>query len=148
MAIVSDNAANNNTLIDGIVERAAEKSISLNRQWIRLRCMPHTVHLAALKVSCVSCLSQLFISYVITQLLEGVGAITATDRKTATSRAGNYQDAVTEPLDREHDDATAVGLYDEAEERYDFSSAFNTAGVQIAGEDILSAVEKVRLLFH
>jgi hypothetical protein len=91
----------------------------------------------------------LFISYVITQLLEGVGAITATDRKKATSRAGNYQDAVTEPLDREHDDATAVGTYDEAEEQYDYSSAlYYTPEPETAGEDILSAVEKVRLIFY
>jgi hypothetical protein len=51
MAIMTDNASNNNTLVDGIVERAKKQGISMNGDWVRLRCMPHTVHLAALKVS-------------------------------------------------------------------------------------------------
>jgi hypothetical protein len=51
MAFVTDNASNNNTLIDGIVARAMRQGISMNGDWIRLHCMPHTVHLAALKVS-------------------------------------------------------------------------------------------------
>ena len=51
MAFVMDNASNNNTLVDGIVERAKKQGIPMNSDWVRLRCMPHTVHLAALKVS-------------------------------------------------------------------------------------------------
>jgi hypothetical protein len=51
MAIMTDNASNNNTLVDGIVERAKKQGVSMNGDWVRLRCMPHTVHLAALKVS-------------------------------------------------------------------------------------------------
>jgi hypothetical protein len=51
MAIMMDNASNNDTLIQGIVDLAESKGIKLNAQWIRLRCMPHTVHLAVLKVS-------------------------------------------------------------------------------------------------
>jgi hypothetical protein len=51
MAVMMDNASNNNTLIRGIVTLAERKGISLNAEWIRLRCMPHTVHLAVLKVS-------------------------------------------------------------------------------------------------
>jgi hypothetical protein len=51
MAFMTDNASNNDTLIDGIVDLAKQQSISLNGDWIRLRCMPHTVHLAALKVN-------------------------------------------------------------------------------------------------
>lgn len=54
MAFVTDNASNNNTLIDGIVERAKKQGILMNGTWARLRCMPHTVHLAALKVSVYS----------------------------------------------------------------------------------------------
>jgi len=52
MAFMADNASNNDTMIDGIVALALEdeKAIQLNAQWIRMRCMPHTVHLAALKV--------------------------------------------------------------------------------------------------
>jgi hypothetical protein len=51
MAIMTDNASNNDTLVGGIVERAKKQGISMNGDWVRLRCMPHTVHLAALKVS-------------------------------------------------------------------------------------------------
>jgi hypothetical protein len=47
MAFMTDNASNNNTLINGIVELVKQQGISLNGDWIRLRCMPHTVHLAA-----------------------------------------------------------------------------------------------------
>jgi hypothetical protein len=50
MAFMTDNASNNDTLIDGIVALAEKKGIRMNAKWIRLRCMPHTVHLAALKV--------------------------------------------------------------------------------------------------
>jgi hypothetical protein len=51
MAFMTDNASNNDTLVDAIVAHAKGQGISLHPQWIRLRCMPHTVHLAALKVS-------------------------------------------------------------------------------------------------
>ncbi|KAF8228888.1 hypothetical protein L208DRAFT_1108282, partial [Tricholoma matsutake] len=49
MAFMTDNASNNDTLIDGIVDLVKQQSISLNGDWIWLHCMPHTVHLAALK---------------------------------------------------------------------------------------------------
>jgi hypothetical protein len=55
MAFMTDNASNNNTLIDGIVDRAKNQDISMNADWVCLCCMPHTVHLAALKVSILTC---------------------------------------------------------------------------------------------
>jgi hypothetical protein len=54
MGIMTDNASNNNTMVDGIVARAKNQGISMNGNWVRLRCMPHTVHLAALKVNAYS----------------------------------------------------------------------------------------------
>ena len=51
MVFMTDNVSNNDTLIDGIVERAKRQGISLNGDWIHLHCMPHTVHLEALKVN-------------------------------------------------------------------------------------------------
>ena len=45
-----DNASNNDTLVDGIALRARAKGILFNPLWARLRCMLHTVHLAAIKV--------------------------------------------------------------------------------------------------
>ena len=46
-----DNAYNNNTMVEGIKARAALEGIELNAAWARLRCMPHTIHLAAIKVA-------------------------------------------------------------------------------------------------
>jgi hypothetical protein len=45
-----DNATNNDTMVEGIQRRAQAKGIEMKASWVRLRCMPHTVHLAAVKV--------------------------------------------------------------------------------------------------
>ena len=37
-------------MVDGIQSQAANEGIQLNATWARLRCMPHTIHLAAIKV--------------------------------------------------------------------------------------------------
>ena len=49
-----DNASNMDTLVDGIAKRALAAGIKFNTIWARLRCMPHTVHLSALKVSAIN----------------------------------------------------------------------------------------------
>lgn len=46
-----DNASNNDTMVDEIERRARSQGIIFNAKWGRLRCMPHTIHLAAIKVS-------------------------------------------------------------------------------------------------
>ncbi|KAI0302923.1 hypothetical protein BC826DRAFT_881232, partial [Russula brevipes] len=84
-----DNASNNNTMVESIKERAALEGIKLDAAWARLRCMPHTIHLAAIK------------------LLEAIGAVSKSDSQKATSRNGNYQDSATAPLNRAHDDKAA-----------------------------------------
>jgi hypothetical protein len=50
IAIVSDNAQNNDTMMDKleILYRAA--GIPFLRQWARIRCIPHVLHLSATKV--------------------------------------------------------------------------------------------------
>jgi hypothetical protein len=53
MSFMMDNATNNDTFITGIVSRAKQVDIHLNASWIRLRCLPHTVHLAAIKVTLI-----------------------------------------------------------------------------------------------
>lgn len=50
MAIMMDNASNNDTLVESLVRRAAAEGIFLDGKMIRLCCMPHTTHLVALKV--------------------------------------------------------------------------------------------------
>ncbi len=51
MAFMMDNASNNNTLVDSIVQHANCQGISINNDWVCLHCMPHMIHLVALKVS-------------------------------------------------------------------------------------------------
>ncbi|KAH9009437.1 hypothetical protein EDB85DRAFT_1849940, partial [Lactarius pseudohatsudake] len=76
-----DNTTNNDTMLQSIQYRAREEGIRMKASWVRLWCIPHTIHLAAVK------------------LLEAIGAITKEDTKKAVSRGGNYQDSATLPLD-------------------------------------------------
>lgn len=69
------------------------------------------------------------------QLLEAIGAISKEDGKKAASRGSNYQDSVTIPLDRAHDD-DAVGLMD-GEDLEQLSLTPTTSN------NILHAVDKV-----
>jgi len=50
MVIMTDNTSNNNTLVDEIIEHAKKQGISMRSDWVYLHCMPHTIHLVALKV--------------------------------------------------------------------------------------------------
>ena len=45
-----DNATNNNTLAAGIAQRSKEAGAHFLAKDSRMCCMPHTVHLAAIKV--------------------------------------------------------------------------------------------------
>ena len=49
-AFMLDNATNNNTMVEGIQRQATLEGIVFNATWAHLRCLPHTVHLAAVKV--------------------------------------------------------------------------------------------------
>ena len=50
MAIMMDNASNNDTMMEAIESRCREAGIDFSAQKSRMRCMPHTIHLAAIKV--------------------------------------------------------------------------------------------------
>ena len=50
IAIVMDNASNNNTLMTSLESRCHQRGISFSAEDSRMRCMPHTIHLAAIKV--------------------------------------------------------------------------------------------------
>lgn len=52
MAIVADNASNNDTMMDALETKAAKQGVIFQATDARCRCMPHTVHLAAMKVYC------------------------------------------------------------------------------------------------
>jgi hypothetical protein len=123
-----DNAMNNDTFVDGIERRAKKAGVPFNASWARLRCMPHTIHLAAIKV-CFSTMSMSMAHSVpVLKLLEGIGAVSRAEGKKAASRAGNYQDTATASLDRSLDNS-ATTLDD-------------PVGSDISG-DILSSVDKV-----
>ena len=51
MSIISDNAANNDTMMSHLEGMFAAEGIDFNAVYSRGRCLPHTVHLAAIKVS-------------------------------------------------------------------------------------------------
>jgi hypothetical protein len=49
-AFVMDNATNNNTLVVAFERRCIAAGIPFSARDGRMRCMPHTIHLSALKV--------------------------------------------------------------------------------------------------
>ncbi|KAJ6573645.1 hypothetical protein B0H10DRAFT_2348564 [Mycena sp. CBHHK59/15] len=71
IAFVMDNATNNDTMIEVFEQKCEAKGINFSAMDSRIRCMPHTAHLAALK------------------LLEAIGVITKTNHKKASGRSGN-----------------------------------------------------------
>ncbi|KAF8799535.1 hypothetical protein BYT27DRAFT_7120256 [Phlegmacium glaucopus] len=50
IVIVMDNASNNNMLMTSLEQWCEEQGISFSAQDACMHCMPHTVHLAAIKV--------------------------------------------------------------------------------------------------
>jgi hypothetical protein len=46
-----DNATNNDTMAHSIEMRCLDEGIPFDADQARLRCMPHTIHLAALEAS-------------------------------------------------------------------------------------------------
>ncbi|KAJ7181981.1 hypothetical protein C8R46DRAFT_940081, partial [Mycena filopes] len=79
IAFVMDNATNNDTMTQAIERKCRAKGIPFEAKRARMRCMPHTVHLAALK------------------LLEAVGALTKDEAQKVQSgsRRAAYQEIVT-----------------------------------------------------
>ena len=49
-AFVMDNASNNDTLVETVEALCAAEGITFSATQARLRCMPHTIHLSAIKV--------------------------------------------------------------------------------------------------
>lgn len=50
MAVNMDNAANNDTMIDHLAVKFELAGIAFKATAARIRCMPHTAHLSAIKV--------------------------------------------------------------------------------------------------
>ncbi|KAF9022525.1 hypothetical protein BDZ89DRAFT_888537, partial [Hymenopellis radicata] len=90
LAFVMDNATNNDTMLDEIEDLCTNAGIDFSAKRSRLRCMPHTVHLAALK------------------LLEAIGAINKSESKKAAGRNSGYQESATLPVDRDQDEEAVL----------------------------------------
>ncbi|KAJ6613709.1 hypothetical protein B0H10DRAFT_1723392, partial [Mycena sp. CBHHK59/15] len=75
-----DNASNNDTMVQHFQQKCEEKMIEFNAEEARIRCMPHTAHLAAIK------------------LLEAVGGLTKSSKQKAEGRSSSYQDTVSASL--------------------------------------------------
>lgn len=50
LAVVADNASNNNTMMEELETLFHKVAIPFSAKTSRLRCTPHTVHLSAMKV--------------------------------------------------------------------------------------------------
>ena len=50
MAVMMDNASNNDTLMEALEIKCHEAGMEFSASDSRMRCMPHTIHLAAIKV--------------------------------------------------------------------------------------------------
>jgi hypothetical protein len=48
--MMMDNASNNDTLTESIETHCHAEGIDFSARHARMQCMPHTIHLAALKV--------------------------------------------------------------------------------------------------
>jgi len=51
MAVMMDNASNNDTLMEALESKCHEAGMEFSASDSRMRCMPHTIHLAAIKVN-------------------------------------------------------------------------------------------------
>jgi hypothetical protein len=51
MAVVMDNASNNDMMMQSLEDKLSSEGIQFSATFSRLHYMPHTIHLAALKVN-------------------------------------------------------------------------------------------------
>jgi hypothetical protein len=133
-AFMTDNASNMDTFISGLKSRAEAIKVAFNTLWARLRCMPHTIHLAALKVRLRMSLSSLTQVAASIQLLEAMGIVSKKRGKKDRLPGVNYQDSVNTLLTEEADNHAAAC---EGEEHGDEESHPS------ASTSILPAVDKV-----
>ncbi|EDR01432.1 uncharacterized protein LACBIDRAFT_311023 [Laccaria bicolor S238N-H82] len=83
MAIMMDNASNNDTIMEAIESWCCAAGIKLSAQKSCMHCMPHTIHIVAIK------------------LLEGIGIISKDN--SAQAQATNYQDEVNVEVECDYD---------------------------------------------
>jgi hypothetical protein len=153
IAIVSDNASNNDTMMAGIQRRCRLRNIAFDSKKARIRCIPHTIQRAALKVSS---LCNAFATLTASQILEALGAVSEKEASIANT---NYQDIVnavvdaavaatrgdSDNADAELDDTDIAVLHSVAAEMLGQKSAPLTP-VATAIEKVLHLTSFVRIL--
>ncbi|KAH9008871.1 hypothetical protein EDB83DRAFT_2235051, partial [Lactarius deliciosus] len=120
IAIMMDNASNNNTMIKEIEHRCHQAGHKFCAKDARMWCMPHTIHLAAIK------------------LLEGIGLISKADSELAASSNFIYQDEINTRLECEYDPEAAPE---------DDGGDIETVPVD-PSENIQTAVQKLRKIIR
>ncbi len=134
---MTDNASNMSTFVDGVESRAKAIGVAFNAHWARLRCMPHTIHLAALKVRFECLFLRHALVDALRQLLEGIGVVSKKRGQKERSPGVNYQDSVNTSLTEEADNHAAAHEGEEGGDDGDEESH------QSASTSILPAVDKV-----
>ncbi|KAJ7102799.1 hypothetical protein C8R44DRAFT_746776 [Mycena epipterygia] len=114
--------------------------------------MPHTAHLAAIKV-CIEVITAFTQNSFVLKLLEAIGAISKSAHKKSEGKSASYQDAVTAALAREHDDDgeedddDGEEDDDDGEEDDDDDEDEDMDGMQ-GGERKLKSVKKLRSIIR
>lgn len=129
-----DNAFNNNTLMRCLALKFEYVQVVFDPVAARMRCMPHTAHLAAIKVR-IEVITAFTQNSFVLKLLEAIGAISKSAHKKSEGKSASYQDAVTAALAREHDDDGEEDDDDDEDEDMDDGQG---------GERKLKSVKKVR----
>ncbi|KAJ7726133.1 hypothetical protein B0H16DRAFT_1429636, partial [Mycena metata] len=111
-AFVMDNATNNDTMVLSFARSCSQMGIRFSVSDGRMRCMPHTIHLSALK------------------LLEVIGALTKEEKRASKAKSSTsaYQDSATESLERTADE-DAGGTEDS--EDTDYAAATSVIGAAV-----------------
>ncbi|KAJ7608081.1 hypothetical protein DFH06DRAFT_1018081, partial [Mycena polygramma] len=119
------------TMMEAIQRKCREAGIKFDAKKSRMRCTPHTVHLAALK------------------LLEAVGALTKDEAKKSEtrSRRGAYQETATQPdgVEADRNAEVQVNESDSEDEAEPEEPASSRRPTQQAREGISLAVYKASL---
>ena len=115
-----DNASDNNMLMVSLEKRCDERRVPFSATNAHMRCLPHTIHLATIK------------------LLEGIGAMSRAEGQKASVHSINYQDNITMPLNRIYNNDTMAN--DEIE---DLNLDYNLKTGHTA-DGVMPAIEKVR----
>ncbi|PBK63978.1 hypothetical protein ARMSODRAFT_1023610 [Armillaria solidipes] len=123
IAMMLDYASNNDMLVQGIESRCHKEGIVFDAKLSRLRCMPHTVHLAAIK------------------LLEAIGVISKKSAKKAAGQSSNYQDAATAHVDRSND--VEAALQDDPDDDEDESGDTDYSTGDLS-DNVFYSVNKLR----